>query len=178
MDLIVHVIDRQNYERAFAFQCEYLDSEDFPDFLHRISQYPDFYFVAIIDGELVGICYGHPSQTNHLEIILQGIAVNQDKTKPFARRGIGSTMIHSFEQTAKKQGYNKITLGSVDDYKVESFYLKNGFKPIELIAKGPNHENFGRVQVDNYGDGNVLREKLRQRYKAKEVIFIFEKWIG
>lgn len=178
MNLIIKVINRENYERAYAFQCEHLDAEDFPDFIHRVSQNPDFYLIAIIDDELVGICYGHPSPKEMLAISLQGIAVNQDKTKPYARTGVGSNMIHSFEDAAKNRGYEKISLGSADDYKVEHFYLKNGYKPIELVAKGPNHEEFERVQVDSYEDGNVLREKLRRKYKTKEVIYIFEKWIG
>ena len=78
----------------------------------------------------------------------------------------------------KRKGYNQIGLGSADDLKVEHFYLKNGFQPFELVAKGENHEEYERVTINDYESGKVRQQALRKKHNAKEVIFIFEKLIG
>ena len=62
------------------------------------------------------------------------------------RKGIGSKLISQFEEAVKRKGYNQIGLGSADDLKVEHFYLKNGFQPFELVAKGENHEEMRELQ--------------------------------
>lgn len=174
MNLDIRTIKPTDYKKAHAFQCEYLDTEDFRDFVHRVEANPDLYFVASDGDELVGVCYGHPPKKGQSTINLQGIAVNLDVTKRYARVGIGSNMMQVFEGAVKRKGYSKIGVGAADDPKVEHFYLKNGFKPCELVAKS-GYEELARVQIDNFTDGKILQQALRQKYDALEVIFIFEK---
>lgn len=174
----IKVIEVNDYERAHQFQCEYLDEEPYADFIKRVESNPDLYFVAIQRGDVVGICYGYPPDEGNSDIVLQGIAVSLDETKGYARTGIGSKMILTFENTIRKRGYKRITVGSADDPKVEAFYLKNGFKPMELVAKDIQYQEIERVDVDNFETGNVIREGLRLKHNLREVIFIFEKGIG
>src|SRR5690606_12250743 len=127
------------------------------------------------EEELVGICYGQPSVES--TILLQGIAVNLDESKGYARKGIGSALISKFENIALLKGYKKIGVGAADDSKVENFYLKNGFNPYELVAKGLHHEEYERVMISNYEYGKKTQMELRRKYQPHEVIFIFEKII-
>lgn len=177
MNIKIRQIREEDYKKAHQFQCEYLDEESFEDFIERIEANPDLYFIALDNEELVGICYGHPSDKVKDAINLQGIAVNLDETKGYARKGIGSKLMIAFEKTVKQKGFDKIDVGSADDLKVEKFYLKNDFKPYQLVAKGPNHEEFERVNINDYDSGKKKQEELRKKHKPKEVIFIFEKSI-
>ncbi|MCL6444277.1 MAG: GNAT family N-acetyltransferase [Alicyclobacillus sp.] len=175
MDITVKIIDKDNYEAAHALQSEYLDSEPFLDFVKRVETYPDLYLVAAHGDDIVGVCYGNPSKRDETEISLQGIAVNLDDTKGYARIGIGSSMMREFERAVRSRGYAKIGVGAADDPKVERFYLKNGFKPKELVAKNASYEELERVPVDDYESGLEIREALRRKHNPREVIFIFEK---
>jgi predicted N-acetyltransferase YhbS len=177
MEIELRTIMRDDYEKTYAFQCEYLDVEHFPDFVRRVENNPDLYFVAMDGNEIIGVCYGSPSKKDESVVHLQGIAVNLDRAKGYARVGIGSTMVHAFESGVKKRGYKVISLGSADDPKAEAFYLKNGFKPIELVAKNLHSEELDRVPVDDYESGNARREDLRRKHNPREVIFIFEKYV-
>lgn len=176
--LIIRSIQKEDYEKAHAFQCEYLDYESFDECVARMEANPGLYLTAFHEEELVGICYGHPSNRGESAINLQGIAVNLDESKSYARKGIGSALMKQFEKAVKEKGYHKIGLGCADDLKVEHFYLKNGFYPFELVAKSEQGEEHARVNVSDYARGKGIQEQLRQKYKPKEVIFIFEKQIG
>lgn len=167
----------EDYKKAHQFQCEYLDKESFEDFIRRVEANPDLYLISLDNEELVGICYGHPSDKVKDAVNLQGIAVNLDEMKGYARKGIGSKLMRAFEKAVKQKGFHKIDVGSADDLKVEKFYVKNGFKPYQLVAKGPNYEEFERVNINDYDSGKKKQEELRKRHKPKEVIFIFEKSI-
>lgn len=178
MNIIIRTIKKEDFQRVHAFQCEYLDNESYNDFVTRIHTNPELYLVAFDEVELVGICYGHPSYNFESAINLQGIAVNIDERKGYARKGIGSMLIEEFEKVVKVKGYKKIDVGCADDIKVECFYLKNRFHPYELVAKGQHHEEYERVKISsNYELGQITKEELRKKYKPKEVIFIFGKLI-
>lgn len=177
MNIEIRQLRETEYDAAHAFQCEYLDQETKEQFLERVKANPDLYFAAFREVELLGVCYGHPRRLG-IEMNLQGIAVSLDPSKHAARRGIGSALLKAFEQAAAARGYPVVGVGSADDLKVEHFYLKNGFTPIELVAKGRNHEEYARVPATDYEGGKALREELRRTYNAAEVIFIFEKAIG
>jgi GNAT superfamily N-acetyltransferase len=175
-DILIRNIRPEDYANAFAFQCEYLDNETFPDFLQRVRQKGGIYLAAFCGEELVGICYGHPGRKPR-EMTLQGIAVCLDDTKNYARKGIGSRLLRCFEAEAKSGGATKVSVGSAADPKVERFYLKNGYEPVELAAFGPGHQELARVTVNGYEQGNLQREQLRLAHRPREVIFIFEKKI-
>ncbi|WP_274361762.1 GNAT family N-acetyltransferase [Paenibacillus thermotolerans] len=176
MTIEIRQLRETEFEAARAFQCEYLDHETEAQFAERVRAYPDLYAAAFRDGELLGVCYGQPR--TGAEATLQGIAVSLDPSKNAARRGIGSSLVRAFEKASAARGYSKISLGSADDIKVEHFYLKNGFRPIELAAFGPNHEQYERTPVGDYEAGKMLREKLRLTYDAANIIFIFEKEVS
>ncbi|MFC5649071.1 GNAT family N-acetyltransferase [Paenibacillus solisilvae] len=178
MNVDIRAVSKGEYGRFHAFQCEYLDVELYSDFMNRMEANPDLYLAAFAGNELAGICYGQPSLKDDAAVTLQGIAVNLDETKKLARTGIGSMLIAKFQEAAACRGYSKIDLGAADDRKVEHFYLKNGFVPYELVAKGRHHEEYKRTSVHDYETGKVMQEKLRSKHNAKEVIFIFEKIIG
>lgn len=177
MNIKIRPIEKEDYQRVHSFQCEYLDKESFHEFVTRVEANPDLYIAAFDENQLVGICYGHRSYKAESAINLQGIAVNLDETKSYARKGIGSTLINEFEKAAKAKGFRKIDVGSADDLKVEHFYLKNGFNPYELVYKGQHGEENERVKISNYESGNVIKEEIRRKHKPKQVIFIFEKLI-
>lgn len=174
-NIIIDVIKEGDYKRVYEFQCEYLDQESYGEFHQRIQANPDLYLGAFIEGDLAGICYGDPSERDKSCINLQGIAVSLDETKGYARKGIGSRLLKSFEEAVKQKGYKKIGVGSADDKKVESFYLKNGFLPIELVAKGQEAEEYERVKVIDYESGLHKKQDLYEKYQPFELIFIFEK---
>ena len=71
-------------------------------------------------------------------------------------------VIDDVVQEKNKINLMEISLGSADDPKVEAFYYKNGYRPIEIVAK------------DKAGYEKEL-EKLRRRHNPQEAIFIFEK---
>ncbi|RAP75910.1 GNAT family N-acetyltransferase [Paenibacillus montanisoli] len=177
MHVEIRLLNREDYERVHAFQCEYLDQESMEDFTDRISTNHDLYLGAFAADELVGVCYGHPSRRDNASINLQGIAVTHEETKQLLRTGIGSKLIAAFEDAVRSKGYRKIGLGSAEDLKVERFYLKNGYIPFELVAKGSHHHEYERISVHDYDVGKVLQEELRRRHQASEVIFIFEKML-
>ncbi|MFC4808577.1 GNAT family N-acetyltransferase [Paenibacillus sp. GCM10023250] len=171
----IRLLAETDYEQAHAFQCEYLDRESFEEFVRRARSDPGLYFVTVDGREVVGVCYGSPSKKHPAAVNLNGIAVNLDSTKHYARAGLGTSMLRVFENAVKRKGYRTIGVGSADDPKVEAFYLKNGFAPIELVAFGPNMEQLERVREDDYASGLLRREELRRKFNPREVIFIFEK---
>lgn len=176
-EIIIRNIQKKDYKQAHKFQVEYLDDEAYENFTKRVESNPDLYLCALDGDMVIGVCYGHSSQKIKDAIQLQGIAVNLDTTKGYSRQGIGSKMIKIFEQAVKKRRCNKIDVGSADDVKVEKFYLKNGFKPYELVVFGPEHKEIKRVNVDDYESGKVKQAELRKKCNPKEVIFIFKKMI-
>ncbi|SFS72856.1 GNAT family N-acetyltransferase [Paenibacillus sp. BC26] len=178
MEKEIRLIEESDYEQAHAFQCEYLDVENFEDFMQRVKSDPDLYLVTVVGSEVVGICYGSPSKRNDAVINLNGIAVNLDDSKPYARVGLGTNMLRFFETAVKKRSYQTIGVGSAADPKVEAFYIKNGFNPKELVVKGSNLEELERVRVDDFESGILRREELKRKYNPREVIFILEKDLG
>lgn len=171
----IRAIAMADCTKAHALQCEYLDSETMNSFIRGVECKPNVYLTAVDGDEVVGVCYGHPSGQDDSIFVLQGIAVNLDEAKGYARVGIGSRLIAAFESVVKQKGYRKIGVGSADDPNVESFYVKNGFSPIEVVAKGLHHEEMERVKVDDFETGNAIRQDLRLKHRPSEVIFIFEK---
>lgn len=177
INLEIRALKEKDYRRVHKFQSEYLDQESFKDFIKRVRANPHLYLVAFEGNSLVGLCYGHPSDRVKSAVNLQGIAINLDETKGYARKGIGSKLIEKFAEVAKKKGFKKIGVGSSNDLKAENFYLKNGFKPYELVAKGKSHKELERVKIKDYKSGKITQGKLRKKHKSKEVIFIFGKII-
>lgn len=54
-------------------------------------------------------------------------------------------------------------------------YLKNGYRPYELVSKAPQHNGDERIQITDYVNGKVMQEELRRKLNSEQVIFIFKK---
>ncbi len=173
MTLKIRPIQEKDYEKVHVFQRTFLDEDSYEDFVQRVESNPDLYLVAYLQEDLAGVVYGNPSKNKQTVINLQGIAVDLDKK--FARKGIGSKLMEAFEKVVKEKGYQVIGVGSADDSKIESFYLKNGFKPIELVAKDEEYNELERMAMNDYEEGLSKKEELREKHNPREVIFIFEK---
>ncbi|PWW05189.1 acetyltransferase (GNAT) family protein [Paenibacillus cellulosilyticus] len=177
LSITIRPVQAADHTDVYAFQQEYLDSEPYEAFIQRIEPPSALYFAAYQGHQLAGIIYGDPSRNNEHEYVLQGVAVNLDTTLGLARQGIGSQLMQTFEAAARQVGAHSIGVGSADDLKVELFYLRNGYEPIELVAKDANYRELERVSIhdDGYGAGKQLQEELRTKHAAHEVIFIFAK---
>lgn len=173
--ITIRPIARADYRQAHAFQCEYLDQEAYDAFVARVAAHPALYGVAYDESALVGVVYGDPSPRQPSAVTLQGIAVDLNAAHGYARRGIGSALLRHFESQAADLGFLGVGVGSAEDLKVEHFYLRNGYVPIEVVAKTAEGEELARMPVDNYEAGNRLREAMRRKHRPHEVIWIFEK---
>lgn len=163
------IIPQEDLEKAFQINSQYL-GDSRTDFFNWQKSYPNLFVGVYEKKELIGICYGH-YENKHKCIILQGIATI-DK---FLRKGVGSILIQFFERQVHNEGFSTIGLGCADDEKTERFYLKNGFKPIELVAKTKDHTELERIKIADYRSGKIKQQELRKKYNPEEVIFIFEK---
>jgi len=84
-------------------------------------------------------------------------------------------VIDDVVQEKNKINLMEISLGSADDPKVEAFYYKNGYRPIEIVAKDKAGNELERVKIDQKAGYEKEREELRRRHNPQEAIFIFEK---
>ncbi len=111
-------------------------------------------------------------EKNRDDLVLEGIAVLDSCW----RSGIGTRMLESLEEEARKKGKKSVSVGSAEGW-VEKFYLANGYKPTELVVLGPGEKELERTSIKNYEEGCQKREKLRKKYgdRAREIIFIFSK---
>lgn len=175
LTIAIRPVQAADYASVYAFQQEYLDSESYEAFIRRVEQPAGLYFAAYQGQQLAGIIYGNSSRRTAGNYVLEGVAVNLDTTLGLARQGIGSQLMQTFETAARQAGAHSIGVGSADDLKVERFYLKNGYQPVELVAKNADNRELERVAISDYETGKQRQEQLRTQYAAKEVIFIFAK---
>lgn len=175
MEITIRKIKEGDYEQAYNFQNEYLDAESMYDFKKRVQDGAVIYLVARDLDNLVGIIYGHPSDKFPDTYNLQGVAVDLDEKKGYARMGIGSRLIKEFEEQVKMKGVEKITLAAADDEGVEEFYMQNGYLPKEIIVNDDNYDELDRMKIDDYEHAKEMKEKMRREYLAKEAIIVFEK---
>lgn len=178
INLTIEIIQQSAYHQAYALQCEYLDEEPFDCFVRRAEGHGNLYLVAMHDEQVVGVCYGEPSTRAAGTLTLQGIMVNLDARLGYARVGIGSTMLRCFERLGWQQGYQTVGVGAAQDPKVERFYLKNGYKPWQLVAKNYQGEELDRVEVHDYSSVERGRSALFAQHDCREVIIIFQKTLG
>lgn len=175
MEYIIKQIEKKHYPHVYDFQCRYLDNEPFESFLFRVTRFPDLYIIALNENSLVGICYGSPFEKDNSIMNLDGIAVFLDEDKNYGQLGIGSSMLKCFEDISVEKGFNVIGLGAADDIKVEAFYLKNNYKPIELVIKNDEFVEQARIEISSYSEGVKLKKELYRKYNPREIIFIFSK---
>ena len=152
-----------------SIQREYLENWTFDYLRNQFQKQPDLYVGSFLEGRgLVGIAYGVVNEEK--SAVLQGIAVRYS----LWRKGIGSRLLRFFEEWVRKKGCRSVSLGSGEG-PAEQFYLKNGYRPIEIKAKSEDGRVLSKENVYDYSDGLRKRELLRSNLKPKEVIFIMEK---
>jgi len=173
----IRQVDKADLPVVHPFQCDYLDRESADDWLRRVEANPGLYLAAFDGENIAGVCYGHPSRRSEGTAVLQGIAVNLDTAGPYARRGIGSRLLRAFERSCAARGFRRIGVGSADDPKVEAFYRKNGYVPVEIVAKDAECRELERVKIpaEEAERADERREALRRKTGAAEVNIIFGK---
>ena len=153
-----------------ALQSEYLDTWTSAFLERQFLSYSDLYVGAFLrHSELVGVAYGSFDE-GAKSAVLQGIAVKYS----LWRSGIGSRLLRLYEEQVRKRGGRNVSLGSGEGF-AEQFYLKNGYRAIEIKAKTEDGKVLASQRVRDYSGGLLKREHLRSELKPKEVIFIFEK---
>jgi N-acetylglutamate synthase-like GNAT family acetyltransferase len=165
----IKILPQKDIKEFWKLQTEYLDKWTLDHLKTEYSKFPDLYVGCYEEGKLIGIAHGFIKGDI---IILQGIAVKYDTW----RKGIGTKILNFFEKQAKQTGKKIISVGSAEGF-VEKFYLKNGYNPVEIQAKGEDHHIFAKEKVKDYDDGLKKKDKLRKKLNPKEVIFIMEKRI-
>jgi GNAT superfamily N-acetyltransferase len=189
-------IPATDFEAALALHIEYLGSaESVVEFTRFYQKYPLLHLGCYLDGKLIGLCYGYPFTEKrpdaHGVIVLDGIAVIWD----YWNRGYGTQLLQAWEaQVRALPGYSKIGVGSAANIETENFYLKNGYKPVQLCIKVPIARLPGDYRARGYhfvaervinGVMNLyvataVRDKaeqsrIKEEFQADEVIFILEK---
>lgn len=185
-NLELRAISDEDFDRLVELDEEYLSSGR-EKLTQWRAEHPRLFRGAFLDGKLVGICY--PKPTEGAEIVLEGIAVSFD----LWRKGIGSRLLADFENEAFSGGFTGISLGSTPDAPTEGFYIKNGYRAIQIVlhrkvggdpplAEAPMRPDSIRVEgnmtvlrfdVDGYVP--ELRDALKAHYGADHAIFIFWK---
>ncbi len=164
------VLPKKDLKNFWEIQKEYSDKWDFDYLEEEYSRYSELY-IGCYDGErLIGIAYGFVRGNI---VTLQGIAVIHERW----RRGIGTKILKFFENRVKLIGKKTVGVGSAEGF-VEKFYLKCGYRPVEIQAKDKWGKIVKKERVESYEDGIRKREKLKKLTHPKEIIFIMEKNIS
>ena len=169
MKVEVRKVDKGELKEFYEMQQTYLDIENSATFFKNLGAFPDLYLGAFEGRKLVGIAY---AGLRNEGIYLRGICV--DLGGGYQRLGIGSLLLKAFEKAVSCRGQRKLSVGSAPDPKVEKFYIKNGYAPIEIVVKSKDTE-FLTKKVSGYDEGRCLKESMKRELGAEEAIFIFEK---
>jgi GNAT superfamily N-acetyltransferase len=197
MEVQIRTIKENDYTSFYKMQYTYLDRESFEDFQTKAQRFHDLYMGAFDQDKLLGIVYGHIGGKEGYPV-LQGICVDLDRG--IAGQGIGTKLLKAFENAIQEKGYANVTVGSTNDFKVERFYMKNGWYPIQLVIKvrgkdvpedyqqilaveasgayisEPHKDNTTfRIETNDYEKGQKVRAVLIAKLHAHDGIFIFKK---
>jgi GNAT superfamily N-acetyltransferase len=183
----IQAILEKDLGRALAMHEEYV-GPGADRFRMWLGERRSWFRGAYLSGELVGICFGNEPDPGR--VTLQSIAVEASHW----RRGIGSRLIQDFEEQVFRDGMQRIGLGSAPDLPTESFYLKNGFEPTEIMVRvgsetplqPEGHPEIRPAKVVSDDEGRRFhfpadryrpadRVRLKEVYSATDAIFIFEK---
>lgn len=182
-------IPRKDLKRMYKLKKEYTGGPNFEVVKKQYSTYPGLFIGCYRNGRLIGVVTGEVRRDS---IHLSSAAVNA----LYWRKGLGSKMIRVFDEEAKeigkKIGRNKISVCSGE--KSESFYLKNGYRPAQLLVwirkrdvpKDYKHKGFEVLDEKNRKNNKILylkmqkydpeiKEIVKKRFKSYKVLYIFEK---
>jgi GNAT superfamily N-acetyltransferase len=174
MKLEIRKAEEKDLLSIFSFRSTYIDMS-YEEFIHRAKSNNGLWFVVYDKSKLIGYCLGLKSNNDSSYISIDEIVTNVSKSPKYKRKGIGSQLIKEFEKQVWEQGYKTIGLGCTDNFKVENFYLKNEYTPIEVVVKR-NGIDLERIKISEYKSGKEIQAELRSKYKAKGVYFVFEKY--
>ena len=191
--MCTQLIAPADLQDAFALKTEYLDDQPFDQFARLYALHADLFVGLYQGGRLIGLCYGWPFAAGGLKgadkIILQGIAV----IEPYNAQGRGGLLLAHFERQVARRGPHTISVGSAGGY-VEGFYLKNGYRPFQYMARltrgalpaaldlpidghrDTDDETIVYLPAPAYEPGR--KAVIQAALNAHEVIFIFEKGVG
>ena len=96
---------------------------------------PRLTFCCEAAGEIVGICFGHPSSAEEATVILDCLAVRPAHTG----RGIGTRLLVHFEKAAREADHASVQLGA-EEGDPSRFYLRRGYQTLTAAsAQAPEH---------------------------------------
>jgi GNAT superfamily N-acetyltransferase len=164
----------------------FMDTDEAAAFAGVYATNPDLTLVCRDSGEtIVGMCFG---TVDGERASLQVISVARE----YAGQGRGTRLLQRFEQSCRQLGCASISLGSSPEPYVERFYIKNGYKPVAYYLELPQQPPAERLQGLEFlrlrRDGEIVKlkfrtdtydpaakERIRQRFEAGAVSYIFEK---
>jgi GNAT superfamily N-acetyltransferase len=183
----IKLLSEKDFDKFYKVVKDYTKEDVNYSKLKRIyGKHPSLFIACYDKSELIGEAFGFIKKE---DVVLESIAV----IAPYWRKGLGSRIIKFFEKQAKNAGKRKIKVGSGPDTKTEDFYVKNGYKPVYLSIRV--HEKklqktlerkYEAVRGESKGEilelliktseyNPKIREELKKEFKAKEVIYLFEK---
>lgn len=164
----IKLLPKKDLKLFWKIQKKYLDKWTYSYLEVQYNLFSNLYIGCYDNNnKLIGLAYGFPKRNM---IILQGICVLHKQW----RSGLGTKILKYFEKQVKKTGKKIVSVGSAEGF-VEKFYLSNGYLPVELQVKDKNYIVLHKEKVKDYIQGNIIREKLRKKYKPKEIIYIMNK---
>ena len=161
--MTIRNICKEDLQNAYKLHREYVDKKPFSYFKKYYLKNPKLFVGCFQRGKLIGICWGYVRKDT---VTLNSIAVNYD----YWRKGIGSKLLKTFEKQVKKFHKRTISVGSAEGF-VEKFYMKNGYKPKLFLVRIGNRKKY--IKTEKYSP--KMKEKIKKKYNAREVIYIFEK---
>ena len=185
----VKIVPESDYAKMESIAIEYLEQET-ERFKAMYEKLPAAFAGYYIDDKLVGCAYGFPSPRGDDKCFsLDGIAMEWD----YKAQGKGSKLLQFWEKCVYDLGFNRVDVGSAGGY-VEHFYLKNGYKPLELkiLVEGDGWKEkqkdypFSVAELQTQGKYNKLvikatsydemdKDAITARYGGVDSFFVFEK---
>ena len=188
---IIKIIPENDYYALENIVAEYMSGTEWTKYICK--NFPTAVVGYYLDSELIGYAYGlaHPG-ANGKTFTLDGIVI----VEPYSAAGRGGKLLAFFERCVYSLGFCSIDVGSAGGY-VERFYLKNGYKAMELkiLVEGDDWKEkqmdapFPVVEVQTQGEYTKLvisvtdyfamnKDEITEHYGGVESFFVFEKKLG
>jgi len=189
---VVKIIPESDYNALENIITEYLPGGT-EHTRYICKNFPTTVVGYYLDSELIGYAYGlaHP-ESDGKTFTLDGIAI----VEPYNAIGRGGKLLAFFEKCVYNLGFFSIDVGSAGGY-VERFYLKNGYKAMELKILVENDDwkekqkgyPFPVAEVQTQGEYKKLviivtdyytmnKDEITEYYGGVDSFFVFEKKLG
>ncbi len=125
----IKLVPKKDLNKVWKLHKEYVEENStLKEIEDLYTKFPKLFVGCYSENHLIGICI--PGSFNE-EIYLKGIAIEKD----YWRKGLGSKLLSFFEQQLRDLNIKEISVPSADISWVENFYLKNNYKPSQLLVK-------------------------------------------